>query len=70
MGLTGQAAERYALEVVATKSRRSDDALVARLLGDLRAFGVNIGEQQVRAELMQCARRAHQEITGKSPSKP
>jgi hypothetical protein len=70
MGLTGQAAERYAIEVVGDEVRHSDDAVVARLVGDLRARGINIREEQVRAELLKYARRARREIAGKSTSQP
>lgn len=70
MGLLGQAAEHYALDVVGEEVRHSDDALVARLLGDLRAHGINMAEQQVRTELSRDARRARQEIAGKSTSQP
>ncbi len=69
-GLTGQAAERYAREVVADEVGHSDDALIKRLVGDLRACGVNIGEQRIRAELSKYARRARQEMTANPASRP
>ncbi len=68
-GLAGQAAERYALEVVADEVGHDDDALVTRLLGDLRAHGVNIDAPRLRAELEKCAWRARQEIAAKLASR-
>ena len=70
MGLTGQAAERYALEAVGDEMGHNDDAVVTRLLSDLRARGINIGEQKLRSELLKCSERAHQEITGRSSTLP
>lgn len=67
MGLAGQVAEQYARDVVGDEVGRGDDAVAARLLSDLHARGINIGEPAIRAQLVKRGRQARQEITGKSP---
>jgi hypothetical protein len=61
MGLAGQAATDYAMQVVrADFDEKGDDDVVRKLLGDLTAKGVAVDEHKVRkrmAELMDEARR-------------
>lgn len=45
--------------------RHSDDAIVARLLSDLRAYGINISETEVRSKLLKYGRQAEQEIASR-----
>ena len=66
IGLKGQDAVRYALDAAGDEMRHSDDAIIASLLGDLRARGMNIGEAELRSELLKYDQQAHQEFASLS----
>ena len=52
LGITGDAANAYAKEVVASDFEESGDAdVVRKVLGDLTAKGVALTEQQIRAKM-------------------
>ena len=52
LGITGDAANAYAKEVVASDFEESGDAdVVRKVLGDLTAKGVALTEQQLRAKM-------------------
>ncbi|HZS81432.1 MAG TPA: ATPase inhibitor subunit zeta [Stellaceae bacterium] len=63
MGRWGEAAARYVMEIIdAALAGTADDAIVARVRGELVERGFPIAEQQVREQLELCASRAFHEL--------
>jgi len=63
MGVTGEAAEAYAKEVVVADFEESGDEDVFRKVsGDLKAKGVSVADDQVRAAMIELLARAVSEI--------
>ncbi|MBK1664023.1 aldolase [Rhodospirillum rubrum] len=59
LGLTGIEAETYARGVVeAELTARGEDAVIGRVLGDLAAQGIDIGEGRLRIKLEKCQGQA------------
>jgi hypothetical protein len=52
LGLSGEAATTYSREVVAAEfSEGGDDAVIAKLTGDLAAKGIAISEDEIRTQM-------------------
>ena len=52
LGLSGEAASTYAKEVVAAEFQEAGDAdVVRKVMGDLKAKGVALSEQQLRVKM-------------------
>jgi hypothetical protein len=65
LGISGDAAEAYAKEVVAADfAKPGDDDVVAKVLGDLEGKGVAVPEAQVRDEMKRLAEAAKKQILG------
>lgn len=65
MGLTGQAAESYASDVVASDFSEPGDAdVIGKVFKDLFAKGVGLGEGDIRKKLDEFAAVARQQIVG------
>jgi hypothetical protein len=65
LGHSGDAAESYAKEVVAADFEKPGDAdVVAKVLGDFQAKGVNVSEAQLRDEMKRLADQAKKQIVG------
>jgi hypothetical protein len=65
LGLSGDAAETYAKEVVSADFEKPGDAdVVAKVLGDFQAKGVNVAEPQLRDEMNRLANEAKKQIVG------
>jgi hypothetical protein len=62
MGLTGEAAQAYAKEVVEAEFHGGDRHVIDKLVADLAAKGQSCTPAQVQFELDHLARRAKQEI--------
>lgn len=63
MGITGEAAQAYAREVVAADFERpGQDDVVEKLLADLTAKGLDISEHMVRVEMDRCFEEAARQI--------
>jgi hypothetical protein len=69
LGLTGDAAEAYARELVAMDvQKHGDDLLIEKVAGDLAKKGVNLDAARVRAELARCATDVKRQAeTGSKP---
>jgi hypothetical protein len=64
MGITGEAAEAYAKEVVAADFEKpGQDDVVAKLLADLTAKGLDISEHMVRIEMDRFYEEAAKQIS-------
>ncbi len=64
MGLSGDAVASYAKDVVAADFEKpGDDDVVAKVVGDLAAKGVKIGEAEVRKKMSELQAVARQQIT-------
>jgi hypothetical protein len=61
MGLKGAAAEKYAREIVEVR-HHGDDDLIAHILRDATAKGVNLEAHRVRAELARLAAEAKKQL--------
>ncbi len=68
MGRRGTAAIAYALDIVDAGATGDDDAIVARVLGDLITSGFPIDEAQLRARLQACAAEARAQLAGTLPN--
>jgi hypothetical protein len=65
LGLTGDAAESYAKEVVAADFQKpGDDDVVQKVVDDLKAKNVAMSEAQVRDELRRLLEAAKKQIIG------
>jgi hypothetical protein len=66
MGMMGEVAVEYALELVGTRAskRRDDTALVKKICRDMRARGYPIAEGDVGRQLAACAGQARAELHG------
>ena len=63
MGLSGDAAESYARDVVhADLDRPGDDDLMEKVMGDIQARALGISESDIRAKLDELLRVARGEI--------
>lgn len=62
MGRRGNAAARYALDIVEAGAAADDDAIVARVLGDLITSGFPVDEGRLRARLQACAAEARAQL--------
>jgi hypothetical protein len=63
MGLTGDAADAYAKEVVAADFEKpGDDDVVQKVAGDLKAKNITVTEQQIRDELRRLFEAAKKQI--------
>ncbi|MCK6451318.1 MAG: DUF1476 domain-containing protein [Alphaproteobacteria bacterium] len=66
LGLEGAAAENYAKSVVAADMEKPGDAdVVAKILKDLAAKGIQLTEHRIRSEMDALAAEARKQITGK-----
>ncbi|WP_298724460.1 DUF1476 domain-containing protein [uncultured Ferrovibrio sp.] len=64
LGLTGDAAEAYAKEVVAADLEEAgDDDVVRKVMGDLKAKNVDISEHRVRTKLAEFLETAKQQLS-------
>jgi hypothetical protein len=64
MGRRGNAATAYALDIVDAGATGDDDAIVARVLGDLIASGFPIDAKQLQSRLQACAGQARTQLSG------
>jgi hypothetical protein len=65
MGLTGEAADAYAKEVVAADFiEAGDDDVYRKVKGDLDAKGIDVSEHQVRREMAALLETAKRELGG------
>ena len=63
LGLSGEAASTYAKEVVAAEFQEAGDAdVVRKVMGDLKAKGVAITEQQLRVKMGELTAQAVAEV--------
>ena len=63
LGLSGEAAERYAREVLQSDLERpGSDDIVGKVSADFAKAGVAHGPERVRAELARCAADAKQQL--------
>ena len=63
LGLSGDAASAYAKEVVAAEFEEAGDAdVVRKVMGDLKAKGVAVTEQQLRAKMDELMAQAVAEV--------
>ena len=63
LGLTGDAAERYAREVLQSDLERPGvEDIVAKVVGDFAKKGIAIDETRVRVELERCAAEAKKQL--------
>jgi hypothetical protein len=62
MGLSGQAADAYAKEVVDAEFAGGDRHVIDKLVADLGAKGHTVTEAQVKFELDHLAERAKQQV--------
>ncbi|HYM01840.1 MAG TPA: DUF1476 domain-containing protein [Stellaceae bacterium] len=72
MGLSGEAAQRYARELVETHVADHDEtSIVGSVIADLIAHGMPIPEEDIRSRLAEFARKARADVLrdGKAPSK-
>ena len=59
MGITGEAADAYAMEVIASDFEKpGQDDVVEKVLADLTAKGLDISEHMVRVEMDRCYEEA------------
>ena len=67
LGLSGEAASTYAKEVIAAEFQEAGDAdVVRKVMGDLKAKGVAVSEQQLRVKMGELTAQAVAEVkTGK-----
>lgn len=67
LGKTGADAEAYATDVVKADFERAGDSdVIEKVVGDLKAKGLSIGEADVRAQLEKAARTAREQIIAES----
>ena len=65
MGMTGEAAESYATEVVKSDFEEAgDDDVYSKVKGDLDAKGVEISEHRVRRQMEELTIEARTQIAG------
>ena len=65
LGLSGDAAETYAKEVVSADFEKpGDDDVVAKVLGDFKGKGVAVSDAQLRDEMKRLADAARKQIVG------
>lgn len=63
LGLTGEAAERYADDLVALSvTRPKDGDVIARLLAQFKAKGVNQSEHQIRRTMEELMAQAQKQV--------
>ena len=63
LGLSGEAASTYAKEVVAAEFQEAGDAdVVRKVMGDLKAKGVALSEQQLRVKMGELTAQAVAEV--------
>ncbi len=63
LGLSGEAAQHYAREVLQSDLQRpGSDDIVAKIRADLTARGVACDEARIRAELERCAGEAKKQL--------
>jgi hypothetical protein len=63
LGLSGEAASTYAKEVVAAEFQEAGDAdVVRKVMGDLKAKGVAVTEQQLQARMGELTAQAIAEV--------
>lgn len=63
MGLTGEAAEAYAKEVISSDFEEAgDDDVIRKVRGDLIAKGLDYSEHRVRKHLDECMVDAKQQV--------
>ena len=63
LGLSGDAASAYAKEVVAAEFQEAGDAdVVRKVMGDLKAKGVAVTEQQLQAKMGELTAQAVAEV--------
>lgn len=66
LGLDGPAAEDYAKSVVAADMEKPGDSdVIAKILKDLAAKGIQMTEHRIRSEMDALAAEARKQITGK-----
>ncbi len=66
LGLDGPAAEDYAKSVVAADMEKPGDSdVIAKILKDLAAKGIQLTEHRIRSEMDALAAEARKQITGK-----
>jgi hypothetical protein len=64
LGLSGAAVDDYAKEIVkADFQKAGDDDVVAKVLGDLKAKGVEMTESRLRAEMRALLEEARRQVT-------
>lgn len=67
LGKTGADAEAYAKDVVAADFERAGDSdVIEKVVNDLKAKGVAVGEAEVRTQLDKLARTAREQIIAES----
>lgn len=65
LGLSGEAAESYAKDVVAADFQKpGDDDVIAKVMGDFQAKSVPVTEAQLRDELQRLLAVAKKQISG------
>lgn len=62
LGITGDAANTYAKEVVAAEFEEADGDVVRKLLRDFAAKGVEITDQAIRAKMDELLAQAAEEV--------
>jgi hypothetical protein len=63
LGLSGEAASTYAKEVVAAEFQEAGDAdVVRKVMGDLKAKGIALTEQQLRVKMGELTAQAVAEV--------
>lgn len=72
MGITGETAEAYARDVIASDFEEpGDDDVVRKVLADLTANGVDASEHKIRMEMEKFENQAREQIsTAAPPDKP
>ena len=62
LGITGDAANAYAKEVVASEFEEASHDVVSKLMRDFTAKGVGVTEQAIRAKMLELLARAAEEV--------
>ena len=63
LGLSGEAAEHYARDVLAADLEKPGvDDVIAKIAGDFAKHGIGLDEARIRAELHRCAAEAKKQL--------
>ncbi len=63
LGLSGEAANTYAKDVIAAEFQEAGDAnVVGKVMGDLKAKGITITERELQAKMEQLTAQAFAEV--------